>query len=105
MDKLAKIRNQELICRERALSDPDRRAFWLMKAEEWAQRAPDEIALQFSEDRFTDTDSQKGLGESHLRRGGDCIGGVEARKAWRRADRTQRSGFEREVFCSTILRV
>ena len=47
MDKLAEIRNQELICRERALSDTDRRAFWLAKAEEWAQRALDEIAFQF----------------------------------------------------------
>jgi transposase len=36
MDKLTEIRNQELICRERALSDTDRRAFWLAKAEEWA---------------------------------------------------------------------
>jgi hypothetical protein len=49
MDKLAEIRNQELICRERALSDTDRRAFWLAKAEEWAQRALDEIAFLFRE--------------------------------------------------------
>jgi len=56
MDKLAEIRNQELICRERALSDTDRRAFWLAKAEEWAQRALDEIAFRFRESsvaRFT----------------------------------------------------
>lgn len=45
MDKLAEIRNQELICRERALSDTDRGAFWLAKAEEWARRALDEIAF------------------------------------------------------------
>ena len=45
MDKLAEIRNQELICRERALSDTDRRAFWLAKADEWAQCALDEIAF------------------------------------------------------------
>jgi hypothetical protein len=45
MDKLAEIRNQEMICRERALSDTDRRAFWLAKAEEWAQLALDEIAF------------------------------------------------------------
>jgi hypothetical protein len=38
-----------LICRERALSDTDRRAFWLAKAEEWAQRALDEIAFLFRE--------------------------------------------------------
>ena len=49
MDKLAEIRNQELICRERALSDTDRRAFWLAKAEEWAQCALDEIAFHCRE--------------------------------------------------------
>src|ERR1700681_3972217 len=49
MDKLAEIRNQESICRERALSDTDRRSFWLAKAEEWAQRALDEIAFHFRE--------------------------------------------------------
>jgi hypothetical protein len=65
MDKLAEMRNQELICRERALSDPDRRAFWLMRAEEWAQRALDEIALQFSGDRFTDTESEIRPREGH----------------------------------------
>ena len=53
MDKLAEIRNQELICRERALSDTDRRAFWLAKAEEWAQRALDEIAFLFRESIVT----------------------------------------------------
>jgi hypothetical protein len=61
MDKLAEIRNQELICRERALSDTDRKAFWLAKAEEWAQRALDEIALHFREasgDSFPDAKSQ-----------------------------------------------
>jgi hypothetical protein len=49
MDKLVEIRNQELICRERALSDADRGSFWLAKAEEWAQRALDEIAFNFRE--------------------------------------------------------
>ena len=49
MDKLVEIRNQELICRERSLSDTERRAFWLAKAEEWAQRALDEIAFNFRE--------------------------------------------------------
>jgi len=65
MDKLAEIRNQELICLERALSDTDRRAFWLMKAEEWAQRALDEITSQFGGDRSTDTEAQTRSGGSH----------------------------------------
>ena len=68
MDKRAEIRNQELICRERALSDTDRRAFWLAKAEEWAQRALDEIAFHFREaggDSFTDAKSQIRPGERH----------------------------------------
>jgi hypothetical protein len=47
--KLAEIRNQELICRERALSDPERRELWLAKAEEWGRRALDEIVFQFRE--------------------------------------------------------
>jgi hypothetical protein len=47
--KLAEIRSQELLCRERALSDPDHREFWLAKAEEWGQRALDEIVFQFRE--------------------------------------------------------
>ena len=49
MSKLAEIRNQELLCREQALLDRDRKAFWLAKADEWSQRAVDEIALQFEE--------------------------------------------------------
>ncbi len=49
MHKLAEIRNQELICRERALSDPEHRELWLAKAEEWGQRALDEIVFQFRE--------------------------------------------------------
>jgi hypothetical protein len=47
--KLAEIRNQELICREHALSDPEQRELWLAKAEEWGQRALDEIVFQFRE--------------------------------------------------------
>ena len=47
--KLVEIRNQELLCRERALLDRDRREFWLAKADEWSQRAVKEIALQFKE--------------------------------------------------------
>ncbi len=49
MDKLVEIRNQEFICRERALLDLERRQFWLEKAEEWEQRALDEIVYHFRE--------------------------------------------------------
>ena len=49
MDKLFEIRSQEMICRERALFDTERREFWLAKAEEWAQLALDEIAFHFRE--------------------------------------------------------
>ena len=49
MNKLIEIRNQELMCRERALLESERREFWLAKAEEWGQRALDEIAFHFGE--------------------------------------------------------
>jgi hypothetical protein len=49
MDKLAEIRSQEMLCRERALFDTERRDFWAAKAEEWEQRALDEIAFHFRE--------------------------------------------------------
>ena len=49
MNKLVEIRNQEFMCRERALLDSERKVFWLAKAEEWAQRALDEIVFQFRE--------------------------------------------------------
>jgi hypothetical protein len=49
MNKLIEIRNLEMMCRERALLDPERRDFWLAKAEEWGQCALDEIAFQFRE--------------------------------------------------------
>ena len=49
MNKLIEIRNQEMMCRERALQDSERRDFWLAKAEEWGQRALDEIAFHFRE--------------------------------------------------------
>ena len=49
MNKLVEIRNQEFMCRERALLDADRKSFWLAKAEEWEQRALDEIAFHFRE--------------------------------------------------------
>jgi hypothetical protein len=38
-----------MTCRERAVFDTERRAFWLAKAEEWEQRALDEIAFHFRE--------------------------------------------------------
>ena len=49
MDKLIEIRNQERKCREHAQWDLERRDFWLAKAEEWEQRALDEIAFHFLE--------------------------------------------------------
>jgi hypothetical protein len=49
MTRLAEIRNQEMMCRERALLDTDCRDVWLAKADEWAQRAVDEIALRLRE--------------------------------------------------------
>jgi hypothetical protein len=49
MNKLIEIRNQEMMCRECALLESERRAFWLAKAEEWEQRALDEIAFHFRE--------------------------------------------------------
>jgi hypothetical protein len=49
MSRIVEIRNQEMMYRERALLDRDRKEFWLAKADEWAQRAVDEIALQFRE--------------------------------------------------------
>jgi hypothetical protein len=62
MNKLVEIRNQEMMCRERALLDPERRDFWLAKAEEWGQCALDEIAFQFRESNgaaFTDAASSR----------------------------------------------
>jgi hypothetical protein len=49
MDKVVEIRSQEFLCRERAAFDFERRAFWLAQAEEWKQRALDEIAFHFRE--------------------------------------------------------
>jgi hypothetical protein len=49
MKKLIEIRNQEMLCRERATLDAERRAFWLAKAKEFEQHALDEIAFQFRE--------------------------------------------------------
>ena len=49
MNKLVEIRSQEMICRERAVLDTEHKVFWLAKAEEWEQRALDEIAYHFRE--------------------------------------------------------
>ena len=49
MNRLVAIRSQEFFCRERAALDSERRVFWLAQAEEWEQRALDEIAFHFRE--------------------------------------------------------
>lgn len=49
MNRLVEIRSQESLCRERATLDLERRTFWLGEAEEWEQRALDEIAYHFRE--------------------------------------------------------
>jgi hypothetical protein len=49
MNRLMAIRSQEFLCRERAALDSERRAFWLAQAQEWEQRALDEIAYHFRE--------------------------------------------------------
>ena len=49
MNRLVEIRSQESLCRERAALDSERRGFWLAQAEEWEQRALDEIAYHFRE--------------------------------------------------------
>jgi hypothetical protein len=49
MQRLVEIRSQESLCRERAALDFERRVFWLAQAQEWEQRALDEIATHFRE--------------------------------------------------------
>jgi hypothetical protein len=49
MDRLVEIRRQEYFCRERASRDSERKIFWLAEAEQWEQRALDEIAFHFRE--------------------------------------------------------
>ena len=44
MMSIVEIRNEEMLCRERALVEPERREFWLEQADEWAQRALNVIA-------------------------------------------------------------
>jgi hypothetical protein len=58
MNKLAEIRSQEYMCRERAALDSERRVFWLAQAEEWEQRALDEIAYHFRECNLGCADQQ-----------------------------------------------
>jgi hypothetical protein len=58
MNKLVEIRGQEVICRERAALDSERRIFWLAQAEEWKQRALDEIAYHFRECNIGNTDAR-----------------------------------------------
>ena len=58
MKKLFEIRGQELICRERAMMDSERKIFWLAQAEEWEQRALDEIAFHFRECNLDGSESQ-----------------------------------------------
>jgi hypothetical protein len=61
VNKLIEIRRQELFCRERALLDSERRVFWLAEAEEWKQRALDEIAYHFRECNLETTHSHAGV--------------------------------------------
>ena len=58
MNRLVEIRRQEFICRERALLDSERKNFWLAKAEEWEQRALEEIAFHFKECNGDSADCQ-----------------------------------------------
>jgi hypothetical protein len=58
MNKLVEIRSQESICRERAAHDAERRIFWLAQAEEWEQRALDEIAFHFRECNLVSADAK-----------------------------------------------
>jgi hypothetical protein len=53
MNRLVEIRSQESLCRERAALDFERRVFWLTQAQEWEQRALDEIAYHFRECNVT----------------------------------------------------
>ena len=58
MTKLVEIRSQEFMCRERALLDSERKMFWMAQAEEWRQRALDEIAFHFRECNLETSDSR-----------------------------------------------
>jgi hypothetical protein len=58
MNKLAEIRSNEYMCRERAALDGERKVFWLAEAEEWEQRALDEIAYHFRECNLGNADAR-----------------------------------------------
>ena len=58
MNRLVEIRKQEFMCRERAVLDSERKIFWLAKAEEWEQRALEEIAFHFKECNRDSADCQ-----------------------------------------------
>ena len=58
MNRLVAIRSQESLCRERAALDSERRIFWLAQAEEWEQRALDEIAFHFRECNLAHSDTR-----------------------------------------------
>ena len=62
MKKLVEIRSHELMCRERAMLDSERKIFWLAQAEEWEQRALEEIAHHFRECNLDGAEQQ---GASH----------------------------------------
>jgi hypothetical protein len=49
------------MCRERAALDSERRVFWLAQAEEWEQRALDEIAYHFRECNVASADQQSAV--------------------------------------------
>ena len=61
MNRLVEIRGQESMCRERAALDFERRVFWLAQAEEWEQRALDEIAYHFRECNLASAENQSVL--------------------------------------------
>ena len=58
MNRLVEIRKQEFICRGQALLDSERKIFWLAKAQEWEQRALEEIAVHFRECNLEGADRQ-----------------------------------------------
>jgi hypothetical protein len=61
VNRLVEIRSQESMCRERAALDSERRVFWLAQAEEWEQRALDEIAYHFRECNVAPADQQSAV--------------------------------------------
>jgi hypothetical protein len=61
MNRLVEIRSQEQMCRERAALDSEHRIFWLARAEEWEQRALDEIAFHFRECNLENADSRSSV--------------------------------------------